>query len=71
MEYHVTWTIDLDAHSFDDAVMVALAIQRDPNSIATHFQVKNKTGEVRELSVSDRPKDKENHKSKQAKGTPE
>lgn len=70
MEYHVTWTIDLDAHTFEDAVLIALDIQRDPNSIATHFQVKNKAGEVRELSVSDRPKDKENSKPKQTKGTP-
>lgn len=66
MEYHVTWTIDLDAHSFDDAVMVALAIQRDPDSIATHFNVQNKAGVVKEMSVSNQPpKDKENSKPNQ------
>lgn len=65
MEYHVTWSIDLDAHTFEDAVMVALALQRDPNAITTHFQVKNKAGEVRELSVSNRPKDKEKVKHNQ------
>lgn len=70
MEYHVTWSIDLDAHSFEDAVMIALEIQRDPNSIATHFQVKNKVGVVRELSVSDRPKCKEKTKPNQPEGNP-
>ncbi len=72
MEYHITWKIEVDAHSFEDAVLVALDIQRDPNSIATHFNVQNKAGVVKEMSVSNQPpKDKENSKPKQAKGTPE
>lgn len=70
MEYHVTWSIDLNANSFDDAALLALEIQRDPNSIATHFQVKNKAGVERELSVSNRPKIKKNFKPHQQKGLP-
>lgn len=58
MEYVVTWSIEIDASSFEDAAVIALDIQRDPDAIATHFEVKNSAGEVRELSVSDHPKEK-------------
>ena len=68
MEYRVTWTIDLNAKSFDEAVLLALEIQRDPNSIATHFQVKNKAGVEKEISVSNRPKPEEDAKFNQPKG---
>lgn len=57
MEYRVTWTIDVNAESFEDAALVAMRVQRDPESIATHFEVKNSAGETRELCLSDRPKD--------------
>jgi hypothetical protein len=50
-EFQVTWTIDIDAESFEDAVRIALEIQRYPNSIATHFQVKDATGAIRELDT--------------------
>lgn len=50
-EFHVTWSIDIDAESFEDAVRIALEIQRYPNSIATHFQVKDATGAIRELDI--------------------
>lgn len=70
MEYEVTWTIEIDANSFDDAAIIALDIQRDPNSVATHFQVRNKSGVIRELSVSTLPNTKMN-KSEQPKGTPQ
>ena len=71
MEYHITWKIEVDAHSFEDAVLVALDIQRDPNSFATHFNVKNKAGVIREMCVSNQPpKDKEKSKPYQKKGTP-
>ena len=39
MEFTVTWTIDLDAKSPRDAAKKALEIQRDPDSIATCFEV--------------------------------
>lgn len=38
-EYHVEWTIQVDADSAEDAARKALAIQRDPDSIATVFKV--------------------------------
>jgi hypothetical protein len=37
--YRVTWTIDIDAKSPKAAAKEALRIQRDPESIATHFEV--------------------------------
>ena len=37
--YRVTWTIDLDADRPEDAAACAKAIQRDPESIATVFDV--------------------------------
>ena len=43
-EYTVTWTIELDAESPADAARQALAIQRDPESIATFFTVRNNEG---------------------------
>lgn len=45
--YVVTWTIDIEADSAEDAAKQALEIQRDPESIATWFEVKDtKTGVV-------------------------
>ncbi|MGD9622303.1 MAG: hypothetical protein AB7G47_19940 [Mycolicibacterium sp.] len=38
-EYRVTWTIDLSADSAEHAARKALAIHRNPVSIATVFQV--------------------------------
>lgn len=38
MEYQVTWTIDIDADSHEDAARKALEIQRDPDSIALVFE---------------------------------
>lgn len=37
--YFVQWFIDLDAASPEDAARKALAIQRDPTSLATVFSV--------------------------------
>jgi hypothetical protein len=39
--YKVVWVIDVDAENPREAAREALAIQRDPNSIATHFVVVN------------------------------
>mgnify|MGYP003679283551 CR=1 FL=1 len=39
MEYHVTWEIELTADSVEEAISIALEIQRDPGSLATHFEV--------------------------------
>jgi hypothetical protein len=38
-EYLVEWAIEIDADSPEDAARKALAIQRDPESIATTFHV--------------------------------
>jgi len=55
MEYKVTWTIDIDAESFEDAARQALEIQRDPESIATHFVVTNDSGEEHEVWAKPEP----------------
>lgn len=49
--YTVTWTIDLDAASAEDAAVRALRIQRNPDSIATVFQVQKASGAVYEVDV--------------------
>jgi hypothetical protein len=51
LEYHVTWSIDIDAESFGEAAQLALDIQRDTNSIASHFVIKDATGAIRELDT--------------------
>lgn len=38
-EYAITWKIELDADSPEEAVTKAMAIHRDPNSVATVFEV--------------------------------
>lgn len=44
MEYHVTWTIELGAVSFEDAARLAREIQLDPDSLATCFLVRDCNG---------------------------
>jgi uncharacterized membrane protein len=51
MEYKVTWTIDLDADSPEDAARRALEIHRNPESWATHFEVRNRQGRVQEVDL--------------------
>lgn len=43
--YRVEWVIDIDADTPEDAARQALAIQRDPESIATVFEVMLEDGE--------------------------
>lgn len=38
-EYRVTWAIDIDAESIEDAARTAQRIQQDTRSIATVFYV--------------------------------
>jgi hypothetical protein len=38
-KYVVRWEIDIEADTAEDAARKALAIQRDPESIATIFEV--------------------------------
>jgi len=51
MEYAVIWTIDVDAGSPEEAARKALAIHRNPDSWATHFDVRDETGQVREVDL--------------------
>jgi hypothetical protein len=45
-EYLVTWQIDIEAASPLEAARKALAIHRKPDSIATIFEVRCKTGKA-------------------------
>ena len=51
MLYRVTWVIDLDAGSPEDAARKALAIHRDPDSWATHFEVQDQAGRTQEVDL--------------------
>lgn len=52
MKYLVTWIIDIDADSPEEAAKKALEIQRDPNSIATYFTVTNNfTKETTDIDI--------------------
>lgn len=51
MEYQTTWKIEVEAGSFEEAVKIALEIQRDPKSIATQFEVRDASGTIRELDM--------------------
>lgn len=43
-EYLVTWAIDIDADGPEEAAARALIIQRDPESVALQFEVKDGEG---------------------------
>ena len=45
-EYRVHWEIDLDADSPREAAEKALTIHRNPESIATVFDVTDETGRI-------------------------
>lgn len=47
--FRVTWRIDHDAETPYEAACKALAIQRDPASIATCFQVRDRSGSRKAL----------------------
>ena len=49
MEFRVTWVIDLDAESFEEATRLAREIQLDPDALATHFIVRDCHGDDREV----------------------
>jgi hypothetical protein len=52
MEYRVTWVIDLDTESFEEAARLAREIQLDPDSLATHFIVRDVDGNEREVNTN-------------------
>ena len=52
LPFTARWLIELDASSPQDAARKALAIHRDPASIATHFTVRdNTTGETTDIDL--------------------
>jgi len=51
MRYRVIWTIDLDADSPEDAARKARVIHRNPDSWATHFEVRDPQGSVQEMDL--------------------
>lgn len=50
VQFRVSWKIDIEAESAEDAARAALAIQREPDSIATVFEVKAE-GDARPVAV--------------------
>ena len=56
MTYRVIWEIDLDADSQREAAEKALAIHRNPESIATVFDVVDKTGRKTTVDLDRRSK---------------
>jgi hypothetical protein len=52
-EYHVTWEIDLYADSPCEAAKEARAIHRDPDSLATVFDVTDETGETPRVDLEE------------------
>jgi len=54
-EYHVTWSIELDADSPEEAAAKALIIQRDddPANTAVVFHVTNGIGDTYEIDLSE------------------
>jgi hypothetical protein len=52
-EYRVCWTIEVWAKSPRAAAKQALKIQRDPDSIATHFRVQMVGGRIKKDSEVD------------------
>ena len=53
MLYRVTWEIDIDAESDEEAARQALEIQRDRESIATCFVVWDPDGDHRVVDLGE------------------
>lgn len=49
--FRVAWHIDIEAETPYEAARKALAIQRDPESIASCFQVRERAGKRRALHI--------------------
>ena len=52
-EYRVHWEIDLDADSPREAAEKALTIHRNPESIATVFDVTDETGHTERIDLDE------------------
>lgn len=49
--YRVEWSMEIDADSPEEAARKALAIHRDPESVATVFDVYDEAGEVARVDL--------------------
>lgn len=50
--YRVVWEIDVDAESHVEAAKIALGIQRDPESVATFYEVTDCTGDTQCIDLN-------------------
>ena len=62
MEYKVTWTIDVEADSPEEAARAALEMQRRSDSWATHFEVQDSQGYAHEVDLGS-PDESSNRKT--------
>ena len=53
MNYYITWDIDVEADSPYEAAREALRIHRDPDSIATVFNVHDELGNITTIDLED------------------
>lgn len=51
--FKVTWEMDLDAENAREAAQLALAVHRDPSSIATCFEVEDDTGNIEHIDLTE------------------
>lgn len=49
--YRVEWSMEIDADSPEEAARKALAIHRDPESVASVFDVYDEAGEVARVDI--------------------
>lgn len=49
--YYVSWGIDLEAETPEEAAKEALKIQRDPESTASCFEVYDENGEKTQIDL--------------------
>ena len=55
MELRVSWHIDVDADSPEEAAKLAREIQLDPNSLATYFTVTSEEDATKEVNLAHMP----------------
>lgn len=56
--YHVSWEIELDAGSPEEAAAEALSVHRDPGSMATVFIVTAEDGTRYTVDMEEPPEDR-------------
>ncbi len=51
--YCISWNIDIEAETPREAAEEALKVQRDPESMATVFEVRDKTGNITTIDLEE------------------